>query len=284
MLHPLRTAIEMRIRRLLGSESGDGGVAAEGGDAGFFGPGSACWKVHGDFTSMMIGGVTALLMQMLHPGALAGVWDHSNFRKDMAGRLKRTARFVAGTTYGATQAAEGLIARVLRVHDPVVGTTPDGAAYAAHDPALLTWVHVSEVSSFLAAYLRYRDPAFSGADQDRYYAETALIAEKLGARDVPKSRAAIAAYFAAVRPQLKVDERTRVVADALLNQPRTGAEAAFARLFFDAAKDLLPDWAAKMHGFGRTPPGVRLGVKGAGHVFRWALTNSAEARARRRAG
>src|SRR5690606_19920449 len=104
-----------------------------------FGPQSACWKVHGDFTSMLIGGVGALLLQMLHPLALAGVVDHSNFRQDMLGRLRRTGQFVAGTTYGNTADAERLIARVRQIHAAVSGLAPDGRPYAASDPHLLTW-------------------------------------------------------------------------------------------------------------------------------------------------
>ena len=187
-LGPIRDAIGDRIRRLIGSGAADALTLAEG-DAGWFGPDSVCWKVHGDFTSMMIGGVAALLMQMLHPAALAGVWDHSNFRQDMAGRLRRTARFIAGTTYGSTQDAQALVDKVRRIHAQVKGETAAGRPYAADDPELLTWVHVAEVSSFLAAYLRYRDPSLPAADQDRYFAETATVAERLGASGVPKSRA-----------------------------------------------------------------------------------------------
>jgi uncharacterized protein (DUF2236 family) len=281
----LRDVISSQIRQLLGSGENVAAIEAQRTDAGYFGPGSASWKVHGDFTSMMIGGVTALLLQMLHPGALAGVWDHSNFRQDMQGRLKRTARFIAGTTYGSTAEADRLVAHVKHIHDQVSGTL-DGAPYSANDADLLTWVHVAEVSSFLAAYLRYRNPTFSPADQDRYYREYALIARKLGAVEVPDSRAAIAAYLRRVRPQLRYDERTREVADALLNQPVKPSAVAVAKLMFEAAEDLLPDWAQQMHGF-HVPavrrPAIRLGVRGLGGVFRWALTNSAEARARRRA-
>lgn len=281
----VRQAISGQIRQLLGSGDNVAAIEAARTDAGYFGPGSACWTVHGDFTSMMIGGVTALLLQMLHPGALAGVWDHSNFREDMAGRLKRTARFIAGTTYGSTAEADRLIAHVRAIHDQVAGVV-DGAPYSANDPDLLTWVHVAEVSSFLAAYLRYRNPAFSPADQDRYYREYALVARKLGAADVPDSRAAVAAYLRRVRPQLRYDQRTREVADALLNQPVKPSARPVARLMFEAAEDLLPDWAQAMHGFRLPParrPAIRLGVRGLGGVFRWALTNTAESRARRRA-
>jgi uncharacterized protein (DUF2236 family) len=243
--------------------------------------------VHGDFTSMMIGGVAALLLQMLHPRALAGVWDHSDFRHDMTGRLRRTARFIAGTTYGSADEATGLIAHVQAIHDRVSGVMPDGTPYSANDPDLLTWIHVAEVSSFLAAYLRYKDAGLSAADQDRYFAETALIAEKLGATEVPKSRAAVEAYLRQVRPQLLYDHRTSEVARALLDQRAASpAIAPFMKLIFQAAQDLLPAWAAQMHGFRIAPvsrPAVRTAARGLGRVLRWALTGSVETRARKRA-
>ena len=281
----LRQAIVGQVRALVGA--GDPTIEQRRMDEGLFGPGSAAWKVHGDFTSMMVGGIAALLMQMLHPGALAGVWDHSDFRSDMRGRLKRTARFIAGTTYGSTEEVSALVAHVRGIHDRVHGTLPDGAPYSAHDPDLLTWVHVAEVSSFLAAYLRFRDPDFPPQMQDQYFAEYARIAELLGAQGVPRSRAEVAAYLERVRSQLRYDHRTREVARALLSQPAPSLAAApFAALLFQAAEDLLPDWAARMHGFRFTAarrPVVRLGVRGLSRTLRWALTSSAEARARRRA-
>jgi uncharacterized protein (DUF2236 family) len=267
--------------------TGDDTVERNRRDTGLFGPESAAWKVHGDFTSMMIGGVAALLLQMLHPGALAGVWDHSDFRRDMTGRLKRTARFIAGTTYGDRAEAQGLIDHVLTIHGRVAGVLPDGRPYSANDADLLTWVHVAEVSSFLTAYLRYVDPSFPQAEQDRYFRETAQIAERLGALDVPKSRAEVASYLRVVRPALRYDLRAREVAQALLAHARpSGAAGPAMALTFDAAKDLLPDWAASMHGFHLSAPrltATRLGAQALGRTLRWALVNSAEARARRRA-
>ena len=282
----IRHAVVLQVRKLVGG-TGDDTIERNRKDTGFFGPDSACWKVHGDFTSMMVGGVAALLMQMLHPGALAGVWDHSNFRHDMAGRLKRTARFIAGTTYGDRAEAQGLIDHVRAIHAAVTGTLPDGTPYTADDPDLLTWVHVAEVSSFLAAYVRYVDPAFPPEEQDRYFRETAEIARRLGAPCVPASRAEMAAYYRAMRPMLRYDDRTREVASALFSQgaPSVAATPAMA-MAFDAAKDLLPGWAADMHGFRLAPPrraAARLGVRALGRAMRWALVNSAEARARRRA-
>jgi len=284
---PIRDAIAGQVLRLVGRRDGDTPFLESTRDAGFFGPDSACWKVHGDFTSMMIGGVTALLVQMLHPRALAGVWDHSDFRHDMTGRLRRTARFIAGTTYGSTDEATALIAHVQKIHDRVSGALPDGAPYSANDPDLLTWIHVAEVSAFLAAYLRYRDPDFSAADQDRYFAETAIIAEKLGATEVPKSRAEVEAYLRRVRPELRYDHRTREVARALLDhRAASPAIQPFMQLIFQAAQDLLPPWAAEMHGFRVAPvsrPAVRAAARSLGRILRWALTGSVEMRARKRA-
>ncbi|WP_267396305.1 MULTISPECIES: oxygenase MpaB family protein [unclassified Sphingomonas] len=284
----LRDTIQSQVHRLVGF--GDGGVdlTRPPGDDGLFGPESAAWKIHGDFTAMMAGGVSALLLQMLHPGALAGVWDHSNFRRDMLGRLKRTAQFISGTTYGATATAEGLIARVRRIHDAVAGTLPDGTPYSANDPALLTWVHVAEVSSFLAAYRRYRDPALPPAEQDRYLREYATIAERLGATDVPQSRAALDAYIEAVRPQLRADHHTREVSRALIGQqPASLAMAPAQKVLMEGGIDLLPGWAARMHGldrpsFGR--PAVRAGVAGIGTVLRWALRDGSAKRTAREGG
>lgn len=282
----LRAAIVGQVLQLVGG-TGDDSVERNRQDTGLFGPDSACWKVHGDFTSMMVGGIAALFLQMLHPGPLAGVWDHSNFREDMLGRLRRTARFIAGTTYGDRAEAQALIDRVKGIHGQVTGVLPSGEPYAADDPALLTFVHVAEVSSFLAAYIRHVDPTFSGADQDRYYAEVAEIAGRLGAPGAPRSRAEVTTYLEAVRPDLRCDARARAVATALLSQPAPSLAAAPAMaIAFDAAKDLLPDWAAQLHGFRLSAPRravARAGVQGLGGTMRWALVNSAEARARRRA-
>ena len=176
-----------------------------------------------------------LLLQALHPLALAGVWDHSNFRDDLLGRLRRTGQFISGTTYGSRADADWLIERVRTIHLKVSGTAPDGRAYAASDPELLTWVHVAEVYSFLQAHLRYRNPQLSGADQDRYYGEIALIAERLGATRVPRSRAEVAAYLAAIRPELRCDERSLEILRILRGAPAPSALAApAARLLYSA--------------------------------------------------
>jgi uncharacterized protein (DUF2236 family) len=235
---------------------------------------------------MLCGGVSALLLQMLHPLALAGVWDHSNFREDMLGRLRRTSQFVSVTTFGPTAEAERLIAKVRAIHLQVTGVSNDGRPYAASDPDLLTWVHVVESSCFLASHLRYRNPHLSHELQDRYYLETARVAAALGARDIPTSRAAVADYLQRMRPQLVCDERTREVARILLAAP---APSALARplgwLVMQAGIELLPDWAQQQFDF---YPGtlrrrlVRVGVGGVGMVLRASMRNGSYQRAVRR--
>jgi len=273
----LRTVIAGHVHQLVGSNADVPNFVRQAGEAGLVPFGGAAWVVHGDFTAMMVGGVTALLTQMLHPVAAAGVWDHSSFRNDMTGRLKRTAQFIAGTTYGSNMTAGAMVDRVRRIHDRVGGTLPDGTTYTANDPAVLTWVHVAGADAFLRAYVRYRDPAMPGAAQDRYYAETAAVARALGAADVPVDRRGVAAYFSAVRPQLDADERSREIARILLTAPSPVPNAAPAtRVMMDAGIDLLQPWAASMHGL-RVPlhrkPLVRAGAQGIGAVLRWSLAH-----------
>lgn len=270
-----RASLARRLRDVVGS--GDVDLSRPAGDPGLFAPGSPAWRVHADFSAMMIGGISALLLQMLHPRALAGVWDFSEFRRDRLGRLKRTAQFIAATTFGGTVTAERAIAHVRTIHDRVHGTLPDGTTYSANDPDLLTWIHVAEVDSFLRGYLRYRDPAMSGTDQDRYLAETAAVAARLGGTGVPQSRREVADYYRRVRGELRFDHRTRDVAQALLAPRDDPAETAGLAVASAAAVDLLPDWAAALHG--RLPhpaarPAIRAGADGMSRVFRWALTEA----------
>lgn len=215
------------------------------GDPGLFGPDSVTWRVHADFPGMLSGGLCALLLQTLHPAALAGVWDHSNFRTDLVGRLRRTTHFVAGTSYAARAEAERLIARVRRIHAQVRGITETGAPYAADDPALLTWVHVTEAYGFLQGYRRYAG-ALTTEEADRYYDETRVIAEALGAAAVPRSEAAVMTYFEGVQPVLAYTERSRTVLRILANLRLPVPLPGLSRnLFMGAGAALLPDWASR---------------------------------------
>lgn len=214
------------------------------GDPGLFGPDTVTWKIHADFPGMMAGGLGALMLQTLHPHALAGVWDHSDFRNDTLARLRGTIAFVARTTYAPRAAAEQAIKRVRSIHREVHGTAPDGRPYSAEDPRLLTWVHCTQALCYLRGYQAYCYRGVPPAMQDRYLAETARVAEALGAREVPKSVAELEAYFRAVRPELVYDGRTREVLSVLhtirLPIPLHGLGRG---LFLGAGEALLPDWA-----------------------------------------
>ena len=218
------------------------------GDPGLFGPDSVAWRVHADL-AVALGGVAALMLQSLHPLALAGVIEHSDFKEAPLERLSRTASFVRGTIYGSTPVAESMIDTVRRVHLHVVGTAPDGRPYAATDPDLLRWIHVAEVYCFMAAHRRYHPRPVRGAEIDRYYNEMAVVAEKLGATHVPHSRLEVNEYFRRVRPQLaKTEQVIRTI--HFLTHPDTGNPAVDGVLRFvnPAAIGLLPDWSRELLG------------------------------------
>ena len=274
VVRPIKHAIAAQVAGLFNDRSRGEKPVVRRPD-GLFGPRAVAWRVHGDVTSMMVGGITGLLLQMLHPAVLAGVWDHSNFRADMHGRLRRTARFIALTTYGGKGDAEAAIARVRGIHDYVCGTLPNGSAYAANDPSLLAWLHVTEATSFLDAWIRYAEPGMSTADQDRYFGEMARIALALGADPVPRNRSEAQDLIKAIRPHLLCDARTREVARLVLAQqaPNMMAEPLQA-LTIRAGVDLLPAWARRMHGLSAqmlSGPLVRAGTLGIARTLRWGF-------------
>ena len=270
----IRSAIARQIRGLL-TDPANPRIAMAHDGSGLFAPDSVAWRVHIDVTGMMVGGIAALMLQMLHPKVLAGVWDHSGFREDMNARLRGTARFIAQTTFETRTAAEAQIARVRHIHDKVAGALPDGSPYSANDPRLLAWVHVAEATSFLAGWIRYGEPGMSTADQNRYFAEVAIIGQLLGADPVPRSRAEADAIVADFLPELKADERSREVLHLLLHQRAPSlALVPFQTLTMNAAIELLPDWARRMHSLPNpilTKPAIRLGTRGIAETVRWAL-------------
>ncbi|HAJ03896.1 MAG TPA: DUF2236 domain-containing protein, partial [Brevundimonas sp.] len=243
MLSPsqtIRAAIRQRISDVFNdAEKGERPVLRRA-DA-LFAPNSVAWQVNGDVVTMMIGGVSGLLLQMLHPAVLAGVWDHSDFRADMHGRLRRTAKFIAVTTYDSAGAGQAAIDKVNRIHKKLGGTLPDGTAYRVSDPALLAWVHVTETISFLDAWIRYARPAMPRAEQDAYFDEMARIGQALGADPLPRTRAEAEALIQSYRSQLRADARTREVAHMVMRQ-RIGSPAvdSAAGLIMQAGFDLLP--------------------------------------------
>lgn len=250
LLHRLARPATASIRHVLmrAFPRGESGIDYDHplGDPGWFGPDSATWRIHAELPGMLSGGLCALMLQTLHPLALAGVYDHSNFRDDLVGRLRRTTAFVACTSYAPTGEVETLVEKVRRIHTRVRGSTPDGQAYAADDPALLTWVHVTEAYGFLEGYRRYCGNV-TEAMADRYYNEYRRVAEALGATEVPASEAAVQAYFAKQQSRLRFDARSREVLEVLsgirLPVPMAGVSR---ELFLGAGAALLPGWAEAM--------------------------------------
>ncbi len=272
----IRSQLVSRVRGLLNDVEG-GQQPVPLSDEALFERDSPIRLVHADVVSMMVGGVRSLLLQMLHPHALQGVLDHSDFRNDMHGRLRRTARFIAVTTFGHRDDAEVAIARVNRIHEQVGGTLPDGAPYTARDPATLAWVHVAEATSFLEAYLRFVRPAMPIADQDTYFRQFAVIARKLGADPVPETRREAEALLRNMRPILRGSPAAREVAQLVLDQKPKGTPPAAQQILGAAAVDLLPPYARAMlalrkPGFAAFP--ARLATRAAGRTLRWAFRQS----------
>ncbi|GEC05293.1 hypothetical protein SSP24_29480 [Streptomyces spinoverrucosus] len=191
------------------------------GDPGLFTPRSVTWQLHGD-PMMWIAGIRALHLQALHPRAVRGVLQNSDFRRDAWGRLMRTANFVGTTTYGTTEAAERAGARVRKIHSMLRATDPDtGEEYRIDDPDLLLWVHCAEIDSYLHVLRRSGYP-LTDAQADRYVREQRTSARLVGLDPdaVPADRAEMAAYFEKVRPELAAGPEARDV-DAFLRRPPT---------------------------------------------------------------
>ena len=275
MLSPIRRALVKQVRATFNDQS-KGERPVPSSDEALFPVGSAIRRVHGDVTSMMVGGIAALLTQMLHPQALAGVWDHSDVHADMLGRLRRTARFIATTTYAHRDRALEVIAKVNAIHEQVSGILPDGTAYRATDPWLLAWVHVAGAINFLDGWRRYAEPVMSVADQDRYFAESGEVARLLNADPVPRSRADAERLIRDFQAELRADTRTRAFRDLVLKVPaRSVAEVPVQSLLMNAAIDLLPHFAREMHGLNRPllSPLVRGGTFGIASTIRWAFAS-----------
>lgn len=269
----LRQQLVGRVRAVF-NDTASGEAPVPPSDEALFERDTPIRMVHADVVAMMVGGIRGLLLQMLHPHALQGVLDHSNFREDMHGRLRRTARFIAVTTFGHRDAALASIARVNRIHERVVGTLPDGSPYSARDPRTLAWVHVAEASSFLAAYVRLVRPAMSHAERDEYYRQFAVIARALGADPVPETQREAELLLAEFRKDLRATPQAREVARLVLNQRPDGAPPAVQTMLGTEATALLPPFARAMLGLDR--PSLlalpaRAATWGMGKTLRWAF-------------
>jgi uncharacterized protein (DUF2236 family) len=243
-------------------------------EPGWFADDAAIRRVHAD-ASMFVGGLRALLFQSLHPLAMAGVAQHSDYRRDPWGRLQRTADFLAATTFGPATQAQRAVDRVHRVHRRVVGVASDGRPYAANDPHLLEWVHIAELDSFLAAHDRHGETPLVGAERDRYVAEAAVVARALGVVDPPETEAQLRARLDAFRPELRGTSEARAAARYLLLQPPLplAARAPYG-LIAGAAVALMPVWTRRPLRLPWLPVSETVALRPAGEIvtrtLRWA--------------
>jgi uncharacterized protein (DUF2236 family) len=217
------------------------------GDPGLFGPDSVIWYVHDD-PSGVVGGVMGLILGSLHEPTMHGTNKHSVYKDDPAGRLGRTVSFVNAMAFASTPVAEKMAETVRRMHKHVHGTMPDGRPYSATASENVTWTGITQAYGIIQAHLRYHPAPVGKADIDRYYAEYAVITEKLGATGVPKTASEVDDYFAMMRPRLTFSEETAEVVDFFTHPfGRTATAKAGSRILYKAAFDLLPSWAAKLY-------------------------------------
>jgi uncharacterized protein (DUF2236 family) len=242
----------------------------------WFAPDRPIRTVHGD-AAMFIGGLSALLLQSLHPLAMAAVAGHSGYRSDPWGRLQRTSTFLAVTTYGTAADAQQAVDHVRGIHGRIRGTTAEGEPYHAADPHLLGWVHAAETDSFLRAHERYGAGPLDAGGYDAYVADTARVAEALGVSDPPRDRRALSECLASYRPELTATPDARAAARFLLFQPPLplAVRPLYGGLAANAVA-LLPDWARGMLWLPRVPVVEQFAVRPAGQVLtrtiRWAMT------------
>ena len=276
MADPVESFRQSLVERVRGvfNDTAQGEQPTPPSDDALFEKDTPIRMVHADLVGMMVGGIRALLLQMLHPDALQGVLDHSNFREDMHGRLRRTAKFIAVTTFAHRDEAMKAIERVNRIHSKVSGTLPDGTPYSATNPRTLAWVHVTEASSFLAGYLRHVRPDMPGYEQDEYYRQFAVIARALGADPVPTSRNEAEDLFRELRSDLRSSPEAREVAQLVLTQRPPGTPPGLQSVLGGDAVEMLPPFARTM--LGLTRPGIaalpaRAATWGMGKTLRWAF-------------
>lgn len=232
--------------------------------------------VHAD-AAMFVGGLRALLLQSLHPLAMAAVADHDGFRDNPLGRLQRIATFLAATTYATADDAQAAVDRVRAIHEHIKGVSPGGVPYAASDPHLLRWVHIAEIDSFLRAHQRFGRRPLDAAEADGYVADAARIAHALGAEDPPCTVAELDAQLAAFRPELCGTAQSRAAAKFLLVTPPLPlpARPPYALLAANAVS-MMPLWARRALRLPYLPVAESTAIRFGGHAvvrgIRWAMS------------
>ena len=218
-------------------------------DPSYFGPHSIAWRIHSNPVTLL-GGIRALLIQALHPLAMAGVLDHSDMASDVFGRFRRTSEYLTVSIFGDRAAADAMGARVRGLHRKVTGVDKvTGLPYSADDPELLLWVHCVLVDSFLAAQQRFAKP-LTDTEANRYVAEMVSLARLVGLQpeDVPASRGALKQRLASYRDVLRMTPGAAAAWSLLEHPPvRIAARPAWA-LVFAASVSLMPNRMLTMYG------------------------------------
>jgi uncharacterized protein (DUF2236 family) len=265
-----------RVRAITGSTASLDDFTAPLGDAGLFGPDSVAWQVHANFTAMMVGGLSSLIVQSLHPRALAAVWDHSDFRGKLKERLGRTAYFVAATTYGSEAMALNAIRRVNTIHANIRGYDLQGRPYAANEPELIRWVHLVEVTSFLAAYQHLAKLPLTQQACDQYTAEMARIGHLLGAVDLPLTYAATQAQLLDFADVLRFDARAQEILQIIQAYPVDVLDKPWMALVLKCAFDVMPPWVLALMGQSSScavqTHATRLAVQLSAEPVQWMLS------------
>ena len=217
---------------------------------------------------MFIGGLRALLLQTLHPLAMAGVAQHSDYKNDPWGRLQRTADFLASTTFGPADEAQRIIDRILYVHGFVVGNASDGRPYSANDPHLLRWVHVVEVDSFLTAHTHFGEHTLTQVQRDGYVEDMSYIAAKLGITAPPKTERALRDQMKSFKSELQSTAESRDAIKYLMFNPPLPypARAAYYSLVA-ATVATLPAWSRDLLRIPYLPVSERFALRPLGGLF-----------------
>ncbi len=249
-------------------------------------PDSVTWRVFKNPLALMIGGVTAVLLELAEPRVRTGVWEHTTFRTDPVGRMRRTGLAAMATVYAPAETARAMIAGISRRHARVAGVTPEGAPYSAADPALLDWVQATASFGFLEAYCAYAAP-LPPEEKDRFYAEAQPAAALYGATAAPRSVAEMEAMFQRFAPLLQPHPIVFEFLD-IFAKAQIGAPPGFQRLAAKAGVALLPDWARAQLGLGRAfdvPMGARTMLRLLGAAAdRFVLKDAPPAQACQRMG
>jgi uncharacterized protein (DUF2236 family) len=257
MLGGLRRAVVEDLLTQTGRHDAPHVFGGEPGDPGLIGPGSMSWEINGDIASVVLGGIGAIVMEILHPSVMAGVQDLSGYADDPHRRGRTTFGYVVTTTFANTTAATRLVNAVRRAHGQVNGTRPDGVAYRALDPELIGWVHTCIPWAVMTAYHRYHRP-LGDDERDRYLREQAVIGRMGGAGDIPETYAELREYVDEMRPKLGVNAQTLEFFEFLMTMPfgvrAPGPLSRPAHQFqLEAGMGLMPAWARRMTGFDAPP-------------------------------